>query len=104
MRGTFGRLAATTGVALALAVLVATPAEARRNVGGTVPAGATCLSPGHSEARSDRADDVLNCFCYIAPAPPSGPKDGERNVGGLLPDMITNCPPGILKQHGFPPG
>ena len=92
MRRTFGRLAATTGVALALAVMVATPADARRNVGGTMPAGAICVSPGQSEARSDRAHEVPTCVCWVVLP------DGERNVGGNVPILDTNCPPGIIKQ------
>jgi hypothetical protein len=88
-------LTATT-LAVGGSVLTAGAAEARRNVGGTVPADAICLSPGHSQARSDRADDVLSCFCWIAPAP------GERNVGGTVPGGTTNCPPGILKQMQRP--
>jgi hypothetical protein len=99
MRRKLGLLAVTTWLLLTGAVLTASPAGAR-NVGGTIPADATCYSPGQAQARSDQANSVLSCFCYVAPAPPSGPKDGERNVGGLLPDMITTCPPGILKQHG----
>jgi hypothetical protein len=97
MRRTSGRLAATTGVALALAVLVATPADARRNVGGTMPAGAICVSPGQTQARSDRAGEVLDCFCWFVPPA------GERNVGGNVPNVETNCPPGILKQYGLLP-
>ena len=96
MRRKLRRLAATTGVALALAVAMASPAEARRNVGGTVPADAMCLSPGQAGARSDRADDVLSCFCYVLP-----PR-GERNVGGNIPAGSTTCPPGILKQAQRP--
>src|SRR3712207_1766781 len=55
MRRRLARLAATTGVALTVAVMTATPADARRNLGGTVPADAICLTPGSAQARSDVA-------------------------------------------------
>jgi len=100
MRRRLALLTVTSWLALTAAVVTAAPASAR-NVGGTVPAGATCYSPGQPQARSHQAASVLDCFCYVAPAPPEGPKDGERNVGGLLPDLITTCPVGILQQNGL---
>jgi hypothetical protein len=96
MRRTLALLLTATSLALGGSVVTAGAAEARRNVGGTVPADAVCYSPGRSEARSDRANDVLSCFCYVAPAP------GERNVGGTIPGGTTTCPPGILKQRQRP--
>jgi len=95
MRRRLGLLTVTTWLVLTSAVVTAGPAGAR-NVGGTVPADAICLSPGQSQARSDQADDVLSCFCWIAPPP------GGRNVGGTVPAGSTNCPPGILKQQDRP--
>ena len=95
MRRRLALLTVTSWLALTAAVVTAAPASAR-NVGGTVPFGATCYSPGQAQVRSDRADDVLSCFCYVAPPP------GERNVGGLLPETVTTCPPGILKQAQRP--
>src|SRR3954447_5845964 len=99
MRRTLALVVATS-FALGGSVLTAGAAEARRNVGGTEPAGATCYVPGQAQARSSQALSVLDCFCYTVPAPVPEPKPGERNVGGLL-NLITNCPPGILKQHGI---
>jgi hypothetical protein len=87
-----------TALALGSSVVTAGAADARRNVGGTMPAGAICVSPGQSQARSDRADEVLSCFCWFVPPA------GERNVGGNVPDVETNCPPGMLQQYGLLPG
>src|SRR3954451_12418793 len=98
MRRTLALLLTATSLALGGSVLTAGGAQAR-NVGGTVPAGATCYIPGQAQARSSQATSVLDCFCYTVPAPTPEPKPGERNVGGLL-NLITNCPPGILHQHG----
>jgi hypothetical protein len=85
----------TTALALGGSVLTATAAEAR-NVGGTFPVGAICFSPGQTQARSEQADGVLSCFCYVAPPV------GERNVGGTVPEGDTTCPPGILTQASRP--
>jgi hypothetical protein len=95
MRRSLALLLTATSLALGGSVLTAGVAQAR-NVGGTVPFGATCYSPGQAQVRSDRADDVLSCFCYVAPPP------GERNVGGNTPAGSTTCPPGILKQADRP--
>jgi hypothetical protein len=64
VRRTLGRLTATTGVALALAVMIATPADARRNVGGTVPADSFCLKPG-AVVLPEQADANVPCVCYV---------------------------------------
>ncbi len=64
MRRKLGRLAATTGVALALAVMTATPADARRNVGGTIPADSFCLKPG-TVVLTEEADANTPCVCYV---------------------------------------
>ena len=63
MRRTLGRLGATTGVALTLALLTATPADARRNVGGTVPADASCTKPG-TVVLTETAFANAPCVCY----------------------------------------
>ena len=94
MRRKLALLTVTTWLVLTAAVVTAAPAGAR-NVGGTVPADATCLSPGNSGARSDRANEVLPCFCFA-------PALGERNVGGTVPGGTTTCPPGILRQQQRP--
>ena len=64
MRRRLGRVAATTGVALALAVMTATPADARRNVGGTVPADASCTKPG-AVILTETALANTPCVCYV---------------------------------------
>ena len=64
MRRNLRRVAATTGVALALAVMVATPAEARRNLGGTIPADSSCLKPG-AVVLTDQAFANVPCVCYV---------------------------------------
>jgi hypothetical protein len=92
MRRRLALLTVTAWLVLTAAVVTAAPAGAR-NVGGTMPTGALCLSPGNSGAR---ANDVLSCFCYIAPPL------GERNVGGTVPAGTTTCPPGILRQQQRP--
>ena len=46
MRHRLGLLGATTSLLLAAAVVVAGPAEARRNVGGFVPE--VCVAPGNA--------------------------------------------------------
>ncbi len=94
MRRTLGRLGATTGVALTLALLTATPADARRNVGGTVPADAFCLKPG-TVVLTEQAHANSPCVCYIdefgkfhnlgrGTCPEGLPaiKINRRNVGG----------------------
>ena len=95
MRRRLGLLSVTTWLVLAGVVVTAAPAEARRNVGGSVPEGSICLSPGSAQARSANATSVLSCFCVIYPAP-------KRNVGGSEPAGGTDCPPGILKQEQRP--
>jgi hypothetical protein len=92
MRRRLGVLGTTTWVLLTAAVVVAAPAEARRNLGGTVPADAVCFSPGQTQARSAQANTSLSCFCYVLPP------TGQRAVSGPEAAGSTTCPPGILTQ------
>jgi hypothetical protein len=82
VRRNLRRVATTTGVALALAVMTATPADARRNLGGTHPADSFCLRPG-TVVLTNTAFDNVPCVCYVA--------DGRRfnNLGrGVCPDGL----------------
>jgi hypothetical protein len=94
MRRTLTRSAAISSVALAAVVVLAGPAEARRNVGGTLPAGSSCLEPG-AVVLPAQADTRVPCVCYVNDAgrfhflgrgecPPGLPqiKIDRRNVGG----------------------
>jgi hypothetical protein len=91
VRRRLGFLTVTTWLALTAAVVTAAPAGAR-NVGGTVPAGATCIEPG-GVILAGQAQ--VPCICYstgmgIFPAvgrgeecPPGAQRVKiDRNVGG----------------------
>jgi hypothetical protein len=86
MRRRLGIVAGTTWLVLAAAVVTAAPAGAR-NVGGTVPAGATCVQPG-GVVLTDQAASVVPCLCY------STEFGTFRNVGGTGPSG-GDCPPGV---------
>ena len=55
---------AMTALALGGGVATADTADARRNVGGTVPADAFCLRPG-AVVLTDTAFDNVPCVCYV---------------------------------------
>jgi hypothetical protein len=95
MRRTFTRSAAISSVALAAVVVLAGPAEARRNVGGTVPADAACVKPGVINLAETPFANTP-CVCYVTleggrfhnlgrgdcPAGLPEIKIDRRNVGG----------------------
>jgi hypothetical protein len=83
MRRTLTRSAAISSVALAAVVVLAGPAEARRNVGGTLPAGATCVDPGVVVLPA-QADAAVPCVCYAL--------DGQRF---RFLGRAEGCPPGF---------
>ena len=87
-----GALAGTTGILLAATIVAAAPAEARRNVGGTVPEGSVCVYPGNGTPRSAQAAAVVPCICIVVP----GVDGARRNVGGTGPSG-GSCPPGLTK-------
>jgi hypothetical protein len=62
MRRTFTRSAAISSIALAAVFVLAGPAEARRNVGGTDPVG-SCIKPGVINL-GDQARSSTPCICY----------------------------------------
>ena len=94
MRRTLAVVAAATSLAFGASVATADPADARRNLGGTVPADATCVKPG-TVILSDKAETNAPCICYVNPSgrfhnlgrgdcPAGIPeiKINRRNVGG----------------------
>jgi len=84
MRRRFVVLAAATALTLGGGIATADSADARRNLGGTVPQGATCVKPGGGELQG-RAGDNAVCLCVRLP-------DGTtyKNVG-----RGGDCPRGI---------
>jgi hypothetical protein len=79
----------TATAALGMSVAVAGPASAR-NVGGSLPEGSVCVTPGAPVYRSPNAWTNIPCVCVLTP-------DGSRrNVGGTGP-READCPPGLLK-------
>lgn len=85
MRSKLILVAAAASLALGASMATADPAEARRNLGGNLPAGAVCIDPGAAELRG-RAAANAGCLCIVVPGQPAF-KNGGR--GGP-------CPPGIL--------
>jgi hypothetical protein len=83
MRRTLVVLAAATSLALGASVATADPADARRNLGGTVPADATCVKPG-TVILTDKAETNAPCVCYV---PPTGGRFHNLGRG--------DCPAGI---------
>ena len=94
MRRRIMLVVAMTALALGGGVATADTADARRNVGGTVPADSFCLRPG-AVVLSDTAFTNVPCVCYIDEAgkfhnlgrgtcPEGLPeiKIDRRNVGG----------------------
>jgi hypothetical protein len=55
---------AMTGLALGGGVATADTADARRNVGGTIPADSYCLRPG-AVVLTGQAFDTVPCVCYV---------------------------------------
>jgi hypothetical protein len=88
MRRRLALLTASGALVLGAAVIAAAPAEAR-NIGGSLPAGAICVTPGQASYGSPNSG--LPCVCVVLP-------DGSvaRNVGK---GPNTACPPGILSLH-----
>jgi len=87
MKARLGRLGAVTSVLLATAVVLAAPAEARRNVGGAGPAPEICVLPGQTVLRSDGPGLGAICICVIA--------EDDRVVRAVGMDPTASCPPGI---------
>ena len=88
MRRRLGTLAGTTGLVLAATIMVAAPAEARRNVGGLV--GEVCVPPGHAEIKPDGPGLGANCICIT-----------QDLIGGTVVIAGPNgkCPAGIVQLH-----
>ena len=89
MRRRLAVLGTTTSMMLVVAVLAAAPAEARRNVGGSVPEDSVCVFPGNSANGSAQAAAVVPCVCIVVPG-----GEPRRNVGGTGP-ADGSCPPGL---------
>ena len=94
MRIKLGLVVAATSLALGASVATADPADARRNVGGTVPADASCVKPGIVNL-ADTPFSTTPCVCYVndagrfhnlgrgdCPAGLPEVKIDRRNVGG----------------------
>jgi len=88
MRRRLGVLTGTTSLLVAAAVVVAAPAEARRNVGGTVPAGSTCVYPGGAQFQ-DAAAPALPCVCLSIPNGVTVSYEGGKPGG--------DCPAGLTR-------
>jgi len=84
VRRSLGLLGTVTPFVLAMAVVTAAPAEARRNVGGLVPE--TCVAPGHAVIGSHGPGLGANCICVI-----------EDITGGVVAGPDGKCPPGIVR-------
>ena len=86
MRHRLGFLGATTSIVLAAAVVLAGPAEARRNVGGLV--NEVCVPPGHAEIRTDGPGLGATCICIT------------QEIGDTVTVIAgpnDKCPPGIVR-------
>ncbi len=94
MRRTFVVLAAATALAVGGGAATADPADARRNLGGNIPAGASCVQPGVVVLGEGGLENAP-CVCYVTEFGrfhalgrgdcPSGLpeiKIDRRNVGG----------------------
>ena len=87
MKARLSRLGAVTSVLLAAAVVMAAPAEARRNLGGTGPAPEICVLPGQAVVNSSGHGLGPVCVCVIAP---------DRSLVRAVGTKPTApCPPGI---------
>ena len=79
-----------TSIALAATVVLAAPAEARRNVGGLAPE--ACLTSPQAAVKVDGPGLGATCVCITETLPDrttvvvAGPND--------------KCPPGILRLQG----
>jgi hypothetical protein len=63
VRRRVGFLGMATSIALAATVVLAAPAEARRNVGGLVPE--TCVAPGNAVIGTHGPGLGATCICVI---------------------------------------
>ena len=61
MRHRLALLGTATSFVLAVAVVTAGPAEARRNVGGLI--GETCVAPGNAEIETNGPGLGATCIC-----------------------------------------
>jgi hypothetical protein len=86
MRRRLGVLAGTTWLLVTAAVVVAGPAEARRNIGGSLPAGSTCVYPGGAQFQ-DSEPPPLPCVCVSLPDGSTMSWEGGKPGG--------ECPPGL---------
>jgi hypothetical protein len=75
-----------TALSLGGGVATADSADARRNLGGTVPQGAVCIKPGGVELQG-AADANAVCICVSVPGGPT-----YKNVG-----RGGDCPPGTTR-------
>ena len=76
-------LGTATSFLLALAVVTAGPAEARRNVGGLDTE--VCVAPGHAEIKAAGPGLGATCICVI---------DAQ---GAVVDGPNGKCPPGIVR-------
>jgi hypothetical protein len=86
MRQRLTLLGTATSLALAVTVVLAGPAEARRNVGGLVDE--VCVPPGHAVVGSHGPGLGATCVCITSDV------TGETVV---VAGPNGKCPPGIVR-------
>jgi hypothetical protein len=89
VRRRFGFLGMATSIALAATVVLAAPAEARRNVGGLV--GEACLTSGQAAVKTEGPGLGATCVCITQTF-------DDRTVVVAGPN--DTCPSGILRLQG----
>ena len=87
MRHRLGLIGTVMSFALALAVVTAAPAEARRNVGGLVPE--ACLTSGHAAVKLDGPGLGATCVCITETL--------ADDTVVVVAGPNDRCPPGILR-------
>jgi hypothetical protein len=90
VRRRFGFLGIATSIALAATVVLATPAEARRNVGGLV--GEACLTSGQAAVKTDGPGLGATCVCIT--------QDLPDHTTVVVAGPNDTCPSGILLLQG----
>jgi hypothetical protein len=89
MRTKLAFVVAATSLVLGASVATADTADARRNVGGTVPADTSCLKPG-VVVLGERADARVPCVCYITPAGERFHNLGRGDCPSAIPEVKIN--------------
>jgi hypothetical protein len=79
-------LGTATSFVLALAVVTAGPAEARRNVGGLI--GETCVPPGHAVVGAHGPGLGATCSCVT---------EELNGTTVVVAGPNDKCPPGIVR-------